>query len=50
MTNRNETLRRMSTDIYRAAFDEAAQRFAALIQEERIEPLYLSADEYATGA
>lgn len=50
MTNRNETLRRISTDIFGAAINEAAMRFAVLIQEGRIEPLYLSEEEYATGA
>ncbi len=49
MTHRSETLRRLSTDIYGAALDEAALRFAVLIQEDGIEPLYLSEKEYATG-
>ena len=50
MTNRSETFRRMSTDIFRAAIDEATLRFVALIQEEKIVPLYLSENEYNTGA
>lgn len=49
MTHRSETLRRMSVDIYAAALDEAMQRFATLIQEDEIEPLYLTEKEYASG-